>query len=90
VADLVNVLEPELVVLGGGVTRSGAMLLDPVRAIVAREAMPPAARAATVAFAGLGDVVCVVGAGAIALDVLAAGAPAASSPDHAPTEAARV
>jgi glucokinase len=90
VADLVNVLEPELVVLGGGVTRSGAMLLDPVRAIVAREAMPPAARAATVAFAGLGDVVCVVGAGAIALDVLAAGAPAASPHDHAPTEAARV
>lgn len=70
VADLVNVLEPELVVLGGGVTRSGAMLLDPVRALVAREAMPPAARAATVTLAALGDVVCVVGAGAIALDVL--------------------
>lgn len=82
VTDLVNVLEPEMVVLGGGVTRSGAMLLDPVRALVAREAMPPAARAATVVLAALGDVVCVVGAGAIALDVLSA-APT-------PTEAARV
>lgn len=104
VSDLVNVLEPELVVLGGGVTRSGAMLLDPVQAIVAREAMPPAARAATVRLAALGDVVCVVGAGAIALDVLPgaaggatrpAGADAAPAPahqphDHAPTEAARV
>ena len=105
VSDLVNVLEPELVVLGGGVTRSGGMLLDPVRAIVAREAMPPAARAATVRLAALGDVVCVVGAGAIALDVLPAGAapappapgPAGPTPapthpphDHAPTEAARV
>jgi glucokinase len=79
VSDLVNVLEPELVVLGGGVTRSGAMLLDPVRAIVAREAMPPAARAATVRLAALGDVVCVVGAGAIALDVL----PGAAGPADA-------
>jgi glucokinase len=70
IADLVNVLEPELVVLGGGVTRSGALLLDPVRAIVAREAMPPAARAATVTLAALGDVVCVVGAGAVGLDLL--------------------
>ncbi|WHP16388.1 ROK family protein [Cellulomonas sp. ES6] len=78
VADLVNVLEPELVVLGGGVTRSGAMLLDPVRDLVAREAMPPAARAATVTLAALGDVVCVVGAGAIALDVLPAAAPPAA------------
>lgn len=75
--DLVNVFEPELVVLGGGVTRSGAMLLDPVAEAVARDAMPPAAKAASVVLAGLGDVVCVVGAGVVALDALAApGAPA--------------
>lgn len=68
--DLVNVFEPELVVLGGGVTRSGAMLLDPVAEAVARDAMPPAAKAARVVLAGLGDVVCVVGAGVVALDAL--------------------
>jgi glucokinase len=80
VTDLVNVLEPELVVLGGGVTRSGALLLDPVREIVAREAMAPAARAVTVTLAALGDVVCVVGAGAIALDALTtAAAPQSAS-----------
>lgn len=72
VTDLVNVFEPEVVVLGGGVTRSGAMLLDPVRAIVAREAMPPAAAAAVVVLAELGDRVGVVGAGAIGHDLLAA------------------
>lgn len=81
VTDLVNVLEPDLVVLGGGVTRSGALLLEPVREIVAREAMPPAAHAARIELAGLGDLVCVVGAGAIATDVVTdltagAGAPA--------------
>jgi glucokinase len=72
VTDLVNVFEPDLVVLGGGVTRSGAMLLDPIRELVAREAMPPAAGAAKVVLAGLGDLVGVVGAGAVAHDLLAA------------------
>ncbi|GGK75014.1 ROK family protein [Mangrovihabitans endophyticus] len=65
VTDLVNVFEPDAVVLGGGVTRSGAMLLDPVRAQVGAEAMTPAAGAARVALAALGDEVCVVGAGLI-------------------------
>ena len=70
ITDLVNVFEPEVVVLGGGVTRSGDALLVPVRANVARDAMPPAARAARIVLAGLGDEVCAVGAGAIALDLL--------------------
>jgi glucokinase len=72
ITDLVNVFEPDLVVLGGGVTRSGDALLLPVRERVARDAMPPAARAATVVLAGLGDEVCVVGAGAVAFDHLEA------------------
>lgn len=70
VTDLVNLFEPNVVVLGGGVTRSGAQLLDPVRDIVQNTAMPPAAARATVTLAGLGDEVCVVGAGALALDIL--------------------
>jgi glucokinase len=65
VTDLVNVFEPDLVVLGGGVTRSGAMLLDPIRELVAAEAMPPAAAAARVELAQLGDLVGVVGAGLV-------------------------
>jgi glucokinase len=68
ITDLVNVFEPELVVLGGGVTRSGSMLLDPIRAQVRREAMGPAARTAEIELARLGDAVCVVGAGAVALE----------------------
>jgi glucokinase len=79
VTDLVNVFEPELVVLGGGVTRAGAMLIDPVRRLVAREAMAPAARAARVVRAELGDLVCVVGAGAIGHDLLAADRTAAGA-----------
>ncbi len=68
VTDFVNILEPDVVVLGGGVTRSGSQLLDPVRRIVAEGAMAPAAAAARVELAALGDAVCVVGAGELALD----------------------
>jgi glucokinase len=68
--DLVNVLEPDLVVLGGGVTRSGSALLDPVRAAVRRDAMAPAAAAARIELAGLADEVGIVGAAAVALDAL--------------------
>jgi glucokinase len=66
VADLVNAFEPDLVVLGGGVTRAGAMLLDPIRELVSREAMPPADGTARVELAALGDLVGVIGAGIIA------------------------
>lgn len=72
VTDLVNVFEPHVVVLGGGVTRSGSILLDPVRDTVRDTAMPPAAARALVTLAGLGDAVCVVGAGALALDLVEA------------------
>ena len=68
--DLVNVFEPHLVVLGGGVTRAGAALLDPVAAAVGRDAMGPAAAAARVELAALGDTVGVVGAAALAFDML--------------------
>lgn len=68
VTDLVNVLEPHVVVLGGGVTRSGALLIDPVRDAVRTGALPPAA-AARVTLADLGDEVCVVGAAALAFDL---------------------
>ncbi len=71
ITDLVNVFEPHVVVLGGGVTRAGDQLLDPVRAIVRGSAMPPAA-AAEIVLARLGDEVCVVGAGALALDLVGA------------------
>jgi glucokinase len=69
VTDFVNIFEPEVVVLGGGVTRAGAQLLDPVARIVHDTAMRPAAAAVRVSLAALGDAVCVVGAGELALDL---------------------
>lgn len=73
ITDLVNVIEPDVVVLGGGVTRSGDALLDPIRVRVAQDAMGPAAGAARITLAGLGDEVCVAGAAAVAFDLIAEG-----------------
>ena len=72
VAVLINVCEPELVVLGGGVTRAGSELLDPVREAALRQAMPPAAKACDVVLSRHGDAVGVLGAAAIAYERLGA------------------
>ncbi|PGH46768.1 ROK family protein [Streptomyces sp. Ru87] len=69
---LVNLFEPELVVLGGGVTRSGDRLLEPVRRLVAAQAMGPAARTARIVRASGGDAAGVLGAAAIGFERLAA------------------
>ncbi|MEU0597413.1 ROK family protein [Streptomyces sp. NPDC006393] len=68
VTSLVNVFEPELVVLGGGVTRAGEQLLAPVRRIVRERAMGPAAHAVRIEPARSGDRVGVVGAAAVAFE----------------------
>src|SRR3954454_7210285 len=62
---IVNLFEPELVVLGGGVTRSGDQLLRPVRERVRASSMQPAGNAADIVLSPLGDQVGVIGAAAI-------------------------
>jgi glucokinase len=64
---IVNMVEPELVVLGGGVTRAGDALVAPVRAAVRAAAMTPGGKAVRVERAALGDQVGVVGAAAVAM-----------------------
>ncbi|MFJ8886746.1 ROK family protein [Streptomyces sp. NPDC102402] len=68
-ASIVNLYEPEVVVLGGGVTRSGEQLLAPVREKTRRLAMHPASNARIVR-AGAGDRAGVLGAAAVALERL--------------------
>ena len=65
---IVNVLEPELVVIGGGVSRSGEHLIAPVRERVHNEAMTPAGKTVEIVSAALGERVGVVGAAAIVLE----------------------
>jgi glucokinase len=70
VANLVNLLNPELVVVGGSLTKLGEGLFDPVRRAVNRRAFPIAAQRARIVPAELGDRVGVIGAAAVAIQAL--------------------
>nr|MBA2476838.1 ROK family protein [Actinomycetota bacterium] len=70
---IVNLFEPELVVLGGGVSRVGEQLLGPVRERVRAGAMRPAGEKARIVQSALGDHVGVVGAAAIVYERAASG-----------------
>ena len=70
VANILDVFNPELVVLGGGVTRAGEQLLRPVRDAGLGQAMGPARRSADIVLAELVDQVGVVAAAAVAFERL--------------------
>jgi len=70
---IVNVFEPDAVVVGGGVSRSGEQLLGPVRERVRREAMGGAGEHVRIVASALGERVGVVGAAAIVYDGFSSG-----------------
>lgn len=71
ITSIVNLFEPEIVVLGGGVVRSGDQLLGPVRRLVDQQVMGASVAVVATEF---GDAVGVVGAAAVAFERLAPGA----------------
>ena len=66
-ATLVNVLNPELLIVGGDLSEAGELLLDGVRESLMRSALPTAAEAADVVAGTLGDRAEVLGAIALVL-----------------------
>jgi glucokinase len=54
IADLVNLLNPSLVVVGGGVSQMGDLLLEPIRHMVRERSLRPAAQAVRITAAMLG------------------------------------
>ena len=67
ITSIANLFEPEAVVLGGGVLRTGEQLLAPVRALVERQVFAPRVE---IVRAALGDAVGVVGAATVAYERL--------------------
>jgi glucokinase len=65
IATVVNLFNPEVVVIGGGVSCSHDLLLPTVRAVVAKRAMPILARGVRIEVAALGEDAGVVGAAAL-------------------------
>lgn len=66
VAGLVNLINPEVVVLGGQMARAGAMVLTPMREAIDRCAIPSAAATVDLRVSELGESAEVVGALAVA------------------------
>ena len=68
VAAAIMILAPERVVLGGGVTRAGDLLFDPLRAEVRRRVKLVPVESVPILPAALGQDVGILGAAAVALD----------------------
>jgi predicted NBD/HSP70 family sugar kinase len=69
VAGLVNLFNPEVVVLGGAVAAAGGLVLKPLREALDRCAIPSAAATVDVREAELGDEADVIGALALAAGI---------------------
>ena len=65
-AALINVLNPEWIVLAGGLSRAGPLLLDPVRRTILNRSFPTPASAAKLVISKLDQDLGLVGAGLIA------------------------
>jgi glucokinase len=80
IAGYVNVFNPELVVVGGGVSRAGELLLEPARRVVARRALPTARESVRIAQAVLGPEAGLIGAGLVGFELADASPSVASRP----------
>jgi len=65
---VVNIFNPEVVVVGGGALAAGELLLEPAREVVAARALPPARDGARIVPAHFGEESGMVGAALLALE----------------------
>jgi glucokinase len=70
IADLVNVFNPEIVVVGGGFAEAGELLLGPARKVVAERSLVPSRDVVKIVPAELGPEAGLVGAALVAFDAL--------------------
>jgi glucokinase len=71
IAGLVNIFNPEVVVLGGGFSRAGELLFAPARRVVAERALVPARDLVRIVPALLGPEAGLIGAGLVGFEALA-------------------
>jgi len=65
-----NLLDPEVIVVGGGLAAAGDLLLEPARAVLAERALPPAANGARLVIARFGADAGLLGAAMVGRDYL--------------------
>ena len=72
ISSFVNIFNPEVVVIGGGVMAAGDLLLGPARATVAERALPPSRDMVRIVTAEFGVEAGMIGAAALAFEGLGA------------------
>jgi glucokinase len=72
IASLVNVFNPEVVVLGGGFARAGELLFEPARRVIAERVLVPARDLVRIVPALLGPEAGLIGAGLVGFEALEA------------------
>jgi glucokinase len=72
IGSLVNIFDPELVVIGGGFGAAGDFLLEPAAEVMKREALAPEGGRVRIVRAELGTAAGLIGAGLVAFDAAAA------------------
>ena len=71
IGSLVNIFDPDVVVIGGGFgAAAGDLLLDPARASARREAIEPADSTLRIAAAELGEEAGLIGAALVGFETL--------------------
>jgi glucokinase len=71
IANVLNIFNPEVVVIGGGVIAAGELLLEPARAVVAERVLPFLRDSVGIVAARFGIEAGMVGAAALAYDEIA-------------------
>jgi glucokinase len=66
-ANLIHILEPQRILIGGGVSRAGELLLGPARASMEQRLMSPVYRGVEILSAALGPDVGLIGAAALVM-----------------------
>jgi glucokinase len=69
-SSFVNIFNPEVIVIGGGVMAAGDLLLEPMRRTVATRALPPSRDEVRIVMAEFGVEAGMIGAATIAFDAL--------------------
>jgi len=68
-ASFANIFNPEVILIGGGASAAGELLIGPARTEMVRRGLPPTTRGVRVAIAELGNTAGVLGAAELALDL---------------------
>jgi glucokinase len=72
IASLVNIFNPELIVIGGGFAAAGEFLFDPAKVVADRETLPSVRDSYRIARAELGTMAGLIGAAMVAFETVEA------------------